>query len=272
MIELTFNFIGVNATDFRRAFVFYSEDLGVRPALPTSPDDADSWAMLVAGWDESVRSDRRGLRCELFERDLEPPDDRWWGHNQNVRPSIQVTDLAATKDALHGRGVTFTGPIEDTDWGQVVEFEAPDGIRWSLAQTPDDPVGQSLETPFIGWVELKTADLAGQHDFYTQVMGLTNGDRSASRIRLEQGAGEPRVYLEPGGERVTVQQGHDSPFVSQPVWMSFETPDIDEASVWLTEQDVELVRGIKAHEWGGRDLLIQDDDGNPVQIVEYEDQ
>lgn len=269
MVELTFNFIGVNAADFQRAFVFYTEVLGVRPAKPAPPEVPESWAMLVAGWEESPDPDGRGLRCELFERDIDPPAERWWGRNQNVRPSIQVADLAATQVALRDRGVPFTGAIKETDWGQFVEFQAPDGIRWSLAQTPDLPAGQDLETPFLGWVELKAADVDRQQDFYTRVMGLTVGDRFTSRVRLEQEAGVPRMLLEPSGERVTVEEESDSPFDVQPVWMSFETSDIFEAEAWLTGRDVPLLRDVKSHDWAGTDLLIQDPDGNPLQVVEY---
>jgi predicted enzyme related to lactoylglutathione lyase len=268
VVELRFNFIGVNAADFGRAFAFYTDVLGVRPAKPSSPAEADSWAMLVAGWDESPAPDGRGLRCELFERDIEPPAERRWGRNQNVRPSIQVADLLGTKETLNDRGVTFTGAITDTDTGQSVEFMDPDGVRWSLAQAADLPAGPGMEVPHLGWVELKAADVDSQVDFYTRVMGLTAGDQSGSRVRLQQGSGDPLIFLQSGGERVTVEGDH-SPFDVQPVWLSFETPDIGEAKSWLTDHGVSLLRDLESHDWGGTDLLIRDGDGNPLQVVEY---
>jgi catechol 2,3-dioxygenase-like lactoylglutathione lyase family enzyme len=271
MVELEFNFIGVNAADFRGAVAFYTDVLGVRPAEPTSPDESDSWAMLVAGWDDSPILDGHGLRCELFERDADPPDERWWGRNQNVRPSIQVADLPATEAELHERGVSFTEEIEDTGWEQSIEFTAHDGVRWSLAHAPNYPAGQSVRTPFLGWAELKSADLNKQQDFYTQIMGLTVSDRSASRVRLEQGAAKPLLFLEPGGERVTAGKRWDSPFDVQPVWLSFETPDITEATAWLTDHGISPIRDVESHEWGGTDVIIQDADGNPLQVVEYHD-
>lgn len=53
--------------------------------------------------------------------------------------------------------------------------------------------------------------------------------------------------------------------------MSFEPPDICEAKGWLTEHGVSLLRDIESHDWAGTDLLIQDADGSPLQVVEYYD-
>lgn len=272
MVELTFNFVGVNAVDFRRAFTFYTNVLGVQPAEPRPHDDTESWAMLVAGWDESPVSDGRGLRCELFERNVEPPGERQWGRHQNVRPSIQVDNLEATLTDLWERGVAFTGNLADTKWGRSIEFTAPEGIRWSLAHAPAYPAGQSVQTPHLGWVELKADDLDGQQDFYTQVMGLSVGERFVSGARLEQGAGDPLLFLESGGERVTADGEHESPFDVQPVWLSFETPDITEAAAWLTDHGISLLQDVTTHDWGGTDLVVVDADGNPLQVVEYHDE
>lgn len=269
VVDLTFNFIGVNAVDVQRAFTFYTDVLGVRPAMP--PDDPDSWAMLVAGWDESPVPDGRGLRCELFERAGGAADERWWGRNQNLRPSIQVADLPAVIGELEDRGVTFTGELEDTARGRSIVFAAHDGVRWSLAHAPEYPAGPGVQTPYLGWVDLKAADLDVQVDFYTRIMGLEVGERSASRVRLDQGSGDPLLFLEPGGERVTVKEGRESPFDVQPVWMSFETPDITDAKAWLTDHDVTLLRDVESHDWAGTDLLTRDPEGNPLQVVEYHD-
>lgn len=272
MTELTFNFVGVNAVDFRRAFAFYTEVVGVRPAEPTPPDDPDSWAMLVAGWDDSSVPEGSGLRCELFEQDVEPPDERRWGRHQNVRPSIQVADLSASRATLHERSVSFTGDLEDTDGRQSIEFTGPEGVRWSLAHAPAYPAAQSVRTPYLGWVELKAANLDRQQDFYTRIMGLSVGERSASRVRLEQDPGDPLLFIEPGGEPVSTDGEHDSPFDVQPVWLSFETPDITEAAAWLTECGVSLLQDVTHHDWGGTDITIEDADGNPLQVVEYHDE
>lgn len=126
-----------------------------------------------------------------------------------------------------------------------------------------------MRTPHIGWVELKAADLNRQLDFYTQFMGLTVGERSPSRVQLEQGAGNPLLFLEPGGERLTAAGEHGSPFDVQPIWMSFETPDVTEAAAWLTDRGVSLRQDVTVHEWGGKDVVIEDAEGNPLQIVEY---
>lgn len=268
-VEFEFNFVGVNAGHFRRALRFYTNTMGVHPA--ETDEDADGWAMLVAGWDESPTANGRGLRCELFQREIEPPTERWWGRNQNIRPSIQVTDLPTVRAELQRRGVSFTGDISGTPWGETIEFSTPEGVRWSLAHAPNFPSAQGVQTPHIGWTELKAADRDGQEQFYTQIMGLTIGERYDSSVRLEQGAGNPQLFIEPGGEQVITGQGKSSSFLKQPVWTSFETPDIDEASKWLTARKVPLVRDVTSHDWGGKDIVIEDVDGNPIQVVEYLD-
>lgn len=103
-------------------------------------------------------------------------------------------------------------------------------------------------------------------------MGLSVDERSASRVRLEQGAGDPLLFIEPGGERGTTEGKHDSPFDMQPVWMSFETPDVTEAAAWLSDHDVPLLQDVTTHDWGGTDITIEDTDGNPLQVVEYHDE
>lgn len=268
MVELQFNFIGVETVDFERALSFYAAVIGIEAA---SASPSDSWAMLVSGMDDSPGADARGLRCELFGRSGEPPDERHWGHHQTLRPSIQVDDLQATREALQERGVQFTGEIEETTWGQFVEFTTPGGIRWSLANAPDFPAGDGLGTPHLGWAELKVADRDRQQQFYTQTMGLTVGKRQGSRVRLEQGVGDPQLFLVPGGERTTAEQADESPFLEHPVWTSFKTPDIEDASAWLRSQDVPLLQDITSHDWAGKDIVIEDPDGNPIQVVEYLD-
>lgn len=270
MVDLALNFVGVNAADFGRAFAFYTATLGVDPAAPTPPEDAESWAMLVAGWDDSPVADAHDLRCELFERASDPPDERWWGRNQNVRPAIAVTDLEGTVATLQDRGVPFTGDIEDTDWGRLVEFTAPEGVRWSLATTASGPAGRGVQTPHIGWLELKAADLAAQVDFYTGILGLSVGERSASRVRLEQGAGEPLLFLESGGERVPHGADADAAFDGHPVWTSVETSDVTEAAGWFADNGVTILQEVTTHDWGGTDFAIADPDGNPLQVVEYD--
>lgn len=268
MIELEFNFIGVETVDFGRAFRFYTEAVGIEPAA-SSP--SDSWAMLVSGMEDTPVAGARGLRCELFGREGELPDDRRWSHHQNLRPSIQVEDLEATTEALQERGVSFAGTIEDAAWGQSIEFSTPGGVRWSLAHAPDFPAGRGLKTPHMGWAELKVADQDRQQQFYTQLMGLSVGGRHGSGMRLEQGAGDPQLFLVPGGERTISERTDGSPFFDHPVWMSFETPDINEASAWLSSHDVPLLREIMSHDWAGKDFVIEDPEGNPIQVVEYLD-
>lgn len=268
MPDFEFNFIGVNAADFSREYAFYTDVLGIRPAEPPPADGPSSWAMLVDGWDDTSAAGSRGLRCELFERDAEPPTEREWGRNQNVRPDVQVSDLDATVAALQDHGVSVTTDPTDAELGESLELATPEGVRWSITQPVARPAGSGLRTPHLGWVELKVADLDAQRDFYTGTLGLSVGGRSATGVRLEQGPGDPLLFLLPGGERVS--EGDDrSPFDVQPVWMSFETTDVTEARVWLADNDRPIVQDVTTHDWGGTDLVTRDADGNPIQVVEY---
>lgn len=268
MVDLKFNFIGVEPVDFTEAFRFFTEVVGIDPAAASS---SESWAMLVAGMDETPVTAATGLRCELFEQEGELPAERRWGRHQNLRPSIQIKDLQTVTEALQERGVRVSDEIEVTPWGQCVEFRVSDDIRWSLANAPDFPVGTGLKTPHIGWAELKVVNLERQAAFYSQTMGMSVAERYDSRIRLEQGLGEPQLSLEPGGEQDPGSGTDDSPFLDCPVWMSFETPDITEASAWFTSRDVPLLQDITTHDWAGKDIVIEDPDGNPIQVVEYLD-
>lgn len=224
--------------------------------------------MLVDGWDDTSGAGGPGLRCELFERDAAPPAERRWGRNQNVRPSVQVADLEATIAELQDRGVSVVTDATDTERGVTIELATPEGVRWSIAEPTARRAGSGLQTPHLGWVELKVADLDAQCDFYTETMGLDVGGRFATGVRLEQGAGDPMVFLRPGGERLA--EGDDrSPFDVQPVWLSFEATDVTEARAWLSEHGRPIVQDVESHDWGGTDLVTRDADGNPIQVVEY---
>lgn len=268
MVDLKFNFIGVETADFTRAFRFYTRAMGVEPAA-ASP--SESWAMLVSGMDETPVTDATGLRCELFEQEGEAPTNRRWGDQQNLRPSIQVRDLQAASEVLHERGVPVGNNVQETRWGQSIELIAPEDVRWSIAHAPEFPAGRGLETPHIGWAELKVVDLERQERFYTEIMGLSTAERSGSCIRLEQGVGEPQLFLEPGGEQEPGARTNESPFLGHPVWMSFETSDLTSTSAWFDSQDVPRLQEITTHDWAGKDIVIEDPEGNPMQVVEYLD-
>lgn len=59
-----------------------------------------------------------------------------------------------------------------------------------------------------------------------------------------------------------------APFDVQTGWLSFETPDITEATAWLSDHGVSPIQVIEAHE-GGSDVIIQGVEGNLIQVVEY---
>src|SRR5512138_237802 len=87
--DLTFNFIGVCVVDWRSAFRFFSEVLGLKYALEPKFGD---WAILGAAWDAYYHQGSYSLIFELFDRGREVPE-RHWGLNQGVRPGLHVSNL-----------------------------------------------------------------------------------------------------------------------------------------------------------------------------------
>lgn len=63
------------------------------------------------------------------------PIDREGGAPTNTHNiSFYCDDVEATVAELRGRGVTFTGPIEDHGYGLVTHLEAPGGLVIQLYQ------------------------------------------------------------------------------------------------------------------------------------------
>jgi catechol 2,3-dioxygenase-like lactoylglutathione lyase family enzyme len=132
-MDIELNFMGVCVVDWHSSYRFYTEILGIHAELDP---DLGIWASLGGGWD-AYRAGSKSLIVELFDGGR-PAGGRKWGHKQGIRPGIQVDDLEAVVVAARARGVPFTGEVEETDWGQRIEFSAPEGIRWTLPTSQDD--------------------------------------------------------------------------------------------------------------------------------------
>jgi predicted enzyme related to lactoylglutathione lyase len=263
------NFIGVTAADWHAACDFYTQRLGIgfketNPAL-------GNWAKLGAGLTDYWSGKNRGMIFELFDGGPAGNKDRRWGHKQGFRPSIQVDHLDTMVAAAKARGVPFTGEIETTDWGRRIEFSAPDGVRWTLSEARGRPACADLAMPFIGHIELKARDVAGQKAFYRDIMGLQLESETARRIILGQGPGKAWLTIEPGGEKQTnPPELAKEPTQGHPIFISFMTHHIDQVAARLRKSGVVILRDVTRHpDWEGTDLIIADVDGNAIQVVQY---
>lgn len=264
----TLNFLGIHVVDWQTAYLFYTDVLGMRSELEPKYGD---WAVLGGGW-EAYRAGNRSMVLELFDGGRPVRGARAWGREQALRPALQVDDLAVAIADLRARGVPFTGGIQEDRLGQRIEFVTPEGIRWTLAQIPGGPSSADRALPYVGHVEIKAHDLAGQETFYREVMGLSRASDALPPIVLGQGPGNPWLTLEPGGERQTdvPPWPQRSPVCGQPVYLSFMTSDIKDARAHLRDANVTVLQDSVHHaDWGGIDVVVADADGIAVQIVQY---
>lgn len=52
--------------------------------------------------------------------------------------SFWCEDIETTVETLESRGVTFTRPIQDEDWGRTTSFELPGGVPVGLYEPKHD--------------------------------------------------------------------------------------------------------------------------------------
>jgi catechol 2,3-dioxygenase-like lactoylglutathione lyase family enzyme len=262
-MNIKFNWLGIHVSDFEASLHFYTEALGMN-----ATDIKSNWAYF----------ETTGITFELFGDGMPPASDRLaWGQGQALRPSIQVSDLRGTIAELRQRDVEFTGEIEQTTFGEWIEFMGPENMRWTLAQTPVYPFSQSLHTPserpfgeaHIGWIELKVDRIVEQRAFYRDVLGLQAEEIKNGRVVLRQRPGEPLLFLESGGQRAAPLQINQGALQPLPSHISFETDDIVETAAWLKSHKVPILTEVTRKDWGGIDLYIADIDGNPIQVVQY---
>jgi predicted enzyme related to lactoylglutathione lyase len=267
-LDATLNFLGIHVVDWNAAYLFYTEVLGLRSLLQPKYGD---WAELGGGW-KAYHAGSRSMVLELFDGGRPVSGARSWGRAQAVRPAIQVDDLDTAIADLRSRGVPFTGGILEDRLGKRVEFVSPEEIRWSLAQIPGRPSSTDRSRPYIGHVEIKANDLAGQTAFYHQVMGMSLESDDLSPLVLGQGSGKPWLTLEPGGESRIGEppSPQRSPTCAQPVFISFMTTNVEDAREHLRDANVTFLQNSVLHsDWGGTDVVVADADGNAVQIVQY---
>lgn len=243
------NFLGVTVADFEQSYRFYAEVLRVE-----IKHSKPGWAAFQT----------TGMKFELFSGGAPAPTDRSWGHGQAIRPSFHVADLKSAISKLRRNGVTFVGDIEKTVLAERIEFIAPEEIRWTLARAQNYPFAKSLRNPHIGWVEMKVHNLFEQQAFYTAVMGMRPEAGGNDQVVFRQGHGDPLLILRPGGQLVPAMQN----WRQIPLFVSFETKNIQRALTWLQSYNMSVLEDIATHRWG-RDFFIRDIDGNPMQIVQY---
>jgi catechol 2,3-dioxygenase-like lactoylglutathione lyase family enzyme len=264
--NLTFNFIGVCVVDWRSAFKFFSETLGLKYVLDPKHGD---WATLGGTWDSNNDQNHHSASFELFDRGR-PVTERHWGLNQGIRPSFQVSNLNTTMEKLR---IPFV--VEERPWGKTAEFDTVEGIRFALAEIPNAPCSDDLSVPYIGHVAIKCANFEAMQNFYGNVLGLKITATGADHAVLTQPDGFPFVVLERGGSEskfdLVNTPWEDNAVRASPVFLSVMTKDIQAAYAYLRSQGVIIQRDIMFHaSWGGTDFHIADPDGNGIQVVLYE--
>jgi catechol 2,3-dioxygenase-like lactoylglutathione lyase family enzyme len=263
--DLTFNFIGVCVVDWRSAFQFFSEVLGLQYAM--EPNFGD-WAALGGAWDDHYQQGGYSLVFELFDHGREVTERRW-GLNQAVRPGLHVSNLQKVMERFD-----FPFTLENRPWGNIAEFTTTEGIRFALAEIPDRPFSDDLAIPYIGHVAIKCADFEAMQHFYCDVLGFTKVETGAEYVVLTQSHDHPLVILERGGSESRYDLENtfwkSNAVRAFPVFPSFTTTDLQAAYEHLRSNDVIVLREILSHtDWGGTDFHIADPDGNGIQIVGY---
>lgn len=266
-MDTELNFLGIRVADWQASYRFYADILGMHSELAPK---LGVWASLGGGWDD-YRAGSGSIIVELFDGGRPPGGERAWGREQAIRPSIHVDDLQAAVEEARARGVPFTGGVEDTTWGKRMEFTAPDGIRWTLAEAPGYPSNSDVSRPYIGHVEIKAHDLAGQKAFYREIMGMGLERESPAEVILGQGSGKPWLVLESGGERpINDPRWASRPVIGHPIFISYMAGDIRAVVARLQAARATVLRDLRHHaDWGGTDMIIADADGNALQIVQY---
>ncbi len=113
-------FASIPVRDQDRALAFYTEKLGFTVATDQPFDDKQRWIELrIPGAD---------TRLVLFT----PP-----GHEDRIGSFSNVAfvadDVEKTYQELSARGVEFTGPPQQADWGTAALFKDPDGNTFVIS-------------------------------------------------------------------------------------------------------------------------------------------
>lgn len=256
MATFTLNWFGMAVQNVPAATDFYSNKLGFR----ISQDEEKSFL-----WQYF---ETRCMTFELFKAHSDRFQAKGWGNGQAFRPAILVNDLSIAIKKLQNQGVLLSPEV--SEFGHQIEITGPDEIRWSLVGGSDIEIDWAH--PVIGGIELKAANLKAQKNFYTQVFGMVVDYETDRVIHLTQPNGEAWLRIQVGGSSTSLQatQNHPKPALLFPIWISYETKDIQQANVWLQKQNATILHPITNHkDWGGTDIIIADIDGNAIQVVQY---
>ena len=252
MPRLTLNFLGVCVADHAPSRAFYERVLGFRTGQPPKA----RWAFFGATLEERAPLTCHGMVYELFSFGNKP------SRRQVVFPWVQVREpdrvLAKLKDA---RKASCPG------FGDGYDVAAPENIHW-FATGPDPRCGK-LDAPLVSGVELRVHDLPTMRDFYTKVIGLKpeSGDEAAAV--LTQSPSLPILVLVRSTDIPLEQRNAHSTAQDAPVWLSCETESIEKTAAALRKQHVHVTQDVECQDWGGTDMIINDPEGNPIQLVEY---
>lgn len=256
MQRLTLNFLGVTVADHASSRAFYERVLGFRTGQEPKP----RWAFFGATREERAPLPCQGMVFELFGHRSRP------SRRQVAFPWTQVRDpqriAAELKDSWKASCPGF---------GDGFEVAAPENIRWMLV--PPDPRCGDLDEPIISGVELRVHDLDAMRDFYTKIIGLRPGSADDRSIVLRQSPSLPILVLVRASIDIPLEQRSARAVAfDAPVWFSCETKSIEKSAAELRKHHVRVTQDVQRQEWGGIDMIIDDPEGNPIQIVEYLDE
>ena len=284
-----FNFIGLCLQDFPGGVQFYTEQLGISPAMvhPNSP----GWMMLLDGWRTSEPAQQMSaaeqFRAQRMAKkkkrgNFVMPGGKSRSAGKSARPSRQKATVrgmlvelftaklpegwTASDFEAAGRLSVFASlqdvsPFTDSIMGTI---EGPEGVRWQVWQEDGQP-----EPWKARGVRLRCAEIQPQVDFFQQVFEWKAMSTDETSGKLLQGEGMPTLDLkqEVGLSVLKLPEGAN-PLRVTPSWMSVETNDINAAEARFQELGVTILRPKTAQPYGGTDIVLADAEGNPVQVVQ----
>jgi len=253
MQRFTLNFLGVSVADHAASRAFYERVLGFRTGQKPTPD----WAFYGATREERAPLPCHGMVFEMFGVAKKP------SRRQVVFPWVQLPHfdrvVAKLKDAAKASCPGF---------GDGFEVTGPENVRFRIMK-PESRCG-AIEEPLISGVELRVHDLEAMREFYTQVIGLKPDSGDDRSVVLTQSPALPILTLVHSTKDITLKQRNAHSIAeAAPVWFSCEAQSIEKANAALRKQHVRVTQDIQRQEWGGIDMIINDPEGNPIQIVEY---
>ena len=121
-LPLEVGVIILKVRDFQKMLSFYRDKLG----LPL--DSSDQPPM------NYVRFEMPSCALELFEEKPGELVQLPLPRNNSMTIAFKVSDIHAVYEDLRRRGVEFTKPVKDDDWGSYAQFTDPEGNKLQLYQ------------------------------------------------------------------------------------------------------------------------------------------